>query len=161
MKTLKLHPLIVDIALGLLMLLFSYTAMSKLLEQEMFIFQMKLSPFPMMDKLAPLLAWFLPISELLIVCFLFFKKSRKLGLILSIALLSLFELYILWMLFSGLHLPCTCGGLMAKLSWKGHLAFNAMFILLSFIALRPDRASPNPLHPFQRIFNASRSENRL
>jgi len=47
MKTLKLHPLIVDIALGLLMLLYSYTAMSKLLEQEMFIFQMKLSPFPM------------------------------------------------------------------------------------------------------------------
>jgi len=39
------------------------------------------------------------------------------------------------MLLSGQHLPCTCGGIISKMSWKQHLGFNALFILVGLIGI--------------------------
>lgn len=157
----KLQQTFTIITLISLMLLFSYTAISKLLEQDTFIFQMKLSPLTLMKTLAPMLAWLLPFTELTVVCLLFSERYRRVGLWYSIVLFSIFEIYIAGMLISKQHLPCTCGGIISMLSWKGHLVFNAAFIVSAYLTLVLDKPNPKSMHPFQRIFNASRSENRL
>jgi len=157
----KLQQTFTIITLISLMLLFSYTAISKLLEQDTFIFQMKLSPLTLMKTLAPMLAWLLPITELNIVGLLFSDRYRRAGLWCTIILLSIFEIYIAGMLISNQHLPCTCGGIISMLSWKGHLVFNGAFIVSAYVSLVFNKPVHTSMHPFQRIFNASRSENRL
>jgi hypothetical protein len=34
------------------------------------------------------------------------------------------------------NLPCSCGGIISKLSWKQHIIFNLFFIVLSVIGIR-------------------------
>jgi hypothetical protein len=127
--------LIADICLALLLLLFSYTAISKLLDHHRFVFQMKQAPLPLMKTIAPLLGWLLPVMEGLLVLALFFPRFRLKGLYAAVVLLLVFEIYITGMLLSGLDLPCTCGGILSKLSWKQHLIFNALFIITGIIPI--------------------------
>jgi putative oxidoreductase len=127
--------LITETTVFLLILLFSYASMSKLLEPDKFIFQMRLSPLSVMQWAAPLLRWIIPLSEAAIVISLFARKTRIVGFLSSLFLLSVFEIYITAMLISGLDLPCTCGGIISKLSWKNHLWFNGFFIVMIILSL--------------------------
>lgn len=124
-----------QICTPLLVLLFSYTAFSKLLEQDKFIFQLNLSPFPLMPDFAVPLAWILPQLELVIVALLLYPAYHRIGLVASIALLLVFELYIAGMMLTGLKLPCSCGGIISQMSWGVHLVFNAFFILFAWLEL--------------------------
>jgi hypothetical protein len=126
---------VVEVVVALLVLLFSYTALSKLLEHEKFIFQMSLSHFTLLTQTAGFLSWFLPVAEMIIVVLLLVPKTRLQGLYSSLVLLLSFSFYISAMLLSGWDLPCTCGGIISRLSWKGHLLFNSFFIVLAFIAI--------------------------
>lgn len=119
----------------LLIMLFTYTAISKLLEQDIFVFQMKLSPVKLMARWAEVLGWLVPLVELFIVGLLLLKEFRTAALYLSFFLLLAFEIYILAMLFSGLSLPCTCGGVISRLGWKGHLVFNAAFMIVAALPI--------------------------
>jgi len=125
--------LIVDLTCLLLLLLFAYAATSKLVDYHKFVFQMNLAPVPLMGLMAPMLAWLVPVTELVVMVALaigFFDVDVRIkALYTSVILLSIFELYITAMLLSGLHLPCTCGGIISKLSWKQHLLFNGFFII--------------------------------
>jgi putative oxidoreductase len=119
----------------LLIMLFTYTALSKLLEQDIFVFQMKLSPVKFMAQWATILGWLVPLVELFIVGLLLIRDFRTTGLYLSFFLLLAFEIYISAMLLSGLSLPCTCGGVISRLGWKGHLLFNAAFMLVAALPI--------------------------
>lgn len=127
----------------LLIMLFGYAATSKLAERDRFAKQMELSPAPLVKALAPLLSWFIPLTEFVLVGMLLSDKWRKTGLYLSFSLLLVFQLYISAMLVSGLKLPCTCGGLISRLQWKEHLIFNAAFMLLSVSPFVYQRISKN------------------
>jgi hypothetical protein len=123
-----------------LILLFSYTASSKLIEHDRFVFQMKLSPVSPIRMLAPFLSWIVPIIELgitaiLTIELLMTEHLLKKGLWASLILISLFEIYIAAMLFSGKDLPCACGGIISLMSWKGHELFNGVTIILIATAL--------------------------
>lgn len=124
--------------------LFGYSAMSKILEHEKFVFQMSIAPVPLMATFAPLLSWVVPIVEIGIVLLLLFNQWRKAGLIASALLLAVFEIYISAMLLSGLDLPCTCGGIISKMTWTNHLIFNALFILLALIPVLIERSHSKP-----------------
>lgn len=144
MKTLKINNLAL-IAAVLLILLFGYTAISKIFEYNKFIFQMKLAQMPMIANLAPLLGILLPILELVIVWMLYKDSLRIRGFYASFLLLLTFEIYITIMLLSGEKLPCTCGGIISQMGWKTHLFFNAVFMIISIL---PIIYKPKP-----RIFN--------
>lgn len=124
-----------EIVIFLIIALFAYTGANKLLDQSIFIFQMRLSPAPYMKILAPYLAWLIPVSELIVVFLLLFEKSRLIGLYSALALLVTFEIYILAMLLSGKDLPCACGGVVSLLSWKQHILFNGFFIAIDLLAI--------------------------
>jgi len=124
----------------LLIILFVYTATSKFLDYEKFVFQMRLAPVPFMKPLAPILGWTAPIVEMIIAivlalgCFTYSLKRR--GLLASVILLSAFEIYIIIMLLSGSPLPCTCGGIISQMGWKQHLIFNGFFIIGGILTIK-------------------------
>lgn len=131
MEQTKKKEMISFIAAVLLILLFAYAAVSKLVDHQRFVEQMQLAPVPLMKLAAPVLGWVVPQVEIVIVLMLLFERYRRMGLICSFFLLLAFELYISGMLLSGLDLPCTCGGLISKLQWGQHLVFNGVFMIVA------------------------------
>jgi hypothetical protein len=53
------------------------------------------------------------------------------GLYASFFLMSLFTAYLMIMLNVSYYVPCSCGGVLEKLSWNQHIVFNVFFIVIS------------------------------
>jgi putative Mn2+ efflux pump MntP len=124
---------IVEVISSLLILLFMYAAVSKLLDYHIFRIQLSKSPF--ITKFAPILAWALPLGEILVGLALTFKRTRMFGLYSSLFLMTMFTAYIWTMLQYSYYLPCNCGGILSKMTWMQHLWFNIGFVALSVIGI--------------------------
>jgi hypothetical protein len=127
------RKLAIEFISGLLILLFVYTAVSKLLDFTTFHIQLSKSPF--INAYANTVAWALPAGELLVALALTFKRTRLLGLYASLFLMTMFTAYIYAMLHYSYYIPCSCGGVISKLSWTQHLWFNSGFVLLSIAGI--------------------------
>ncbi|MDH7459851.1 hypothetical protein QEG73_01135 [Chitinophagaceae bacterium 26-R-25] len=114
---------------SLLILLFAYTAFQKYMEHDTFLWTLERST--LLHSLATPLSWMVPATELAVVCLLIFPSLRRIGLLCSVVLLTTFTLYIIYMLLFTPNLPCSCGGIVSYLSWKQHLVFNTIFLLLA------------------------------
>jgi hypothetical protein len=120
---------IMDVICALLVILFIYTGLNKMMDHEKFKFEMGRSPF--IQGMSGFIAATLPAGELLIALALIVKRTRLFGLYLSSFIMALFTGYIWLMLNYAYDLPCSCGGVLAKMSWNDHLYFNAAFTLLA------------------------------
>lgn len=119
----------IDYAIALLyILLFTYAAVSKLLDYETFLVQLGQSP--MLSAFAFILSWTVPFSELGIAALLSFKKTRRAGLLASLFLMAMFTAYIYIMLHYGSFVPCSCGGILEDMDWTEHFYFNLLFVAL-------------------------------
>jgi hypothetical protein len=116
------YSLFIDIISAVFILLFTYTAISKL--GNLRSFRIVLTRSPLIGDKAVIMAWIVPLTELVVAGLLFFVSTRGLGLKASFLLMVLFTLYIGYMLVFTPHLPCSCGGVIRQLSWKEHLVFN-------------------------------------
>ena len=125
---------LVSIIQFLLILLFTYAACSKLADHAMF--RVQLIRFPVLGTGAAFLSWCIPLAELLTVLLLFVPRFQLTGLYASAILLTGFTLFLVLMLAVDKNLPCSCGGIIAKLSWKQHIAFNCFFILVTVAGIR-------------------------
>lgn len=115
----------------LLILLWIYAAGSKLAEYTIFKDQLARQPLPSWS--IPILAWALPLVEMVTALFLYFQRTNKMGCILSSVLMTAFTVYVLLALSGAFgDIPCSCAGIIGKLRWKGHLLFNIFFTILSF-----------------------------
>lgn len=112
----------------LLIFVFTYTAVSKILEHN--LFEIVLSQSPAIGKYAAMISWLLPISEILVVFLLLMPSLRLTGLFASLFLLLVFTMYLLWMVAFSINLPCNCGGVLKALSWEQHIFLNVFFIVL-------------------------------
>lgn len=129
----QISKTVFQVAKFLLILLFTYTGISKLSGHEQFEAQLSLQP-----DLAPLslfLSWMLPVAELLTVLFLLFERTLLSGLLSATFLMTAFTIYVAGMLLFQSSLPCSCGGVIAQMTWKEHLIFNFFFMCLSWMAL--------------------------
>ncbi len=117
----------------LLIFLFTYTGVSKLVDHENFLTSLLLSP--LIRNQALVIAWLVPMMEVLIVAFLLSDKYREIGLMCSLLLMLGFTAYIVYMVLFIKDLPCSCGGVIKELSWSNHILFNSFFILLITISL--------------------------
>ena len=133
--------LIADIISGVLLLLFLYTSLSKLADYE--TFKNVLSASPLLKRVAGVVAWLLPITELVLVVLLFVPALRLKGLYASFILISLFTLYLIYMIAYAPHLPCNCGGVLKLLTWPQHIFFNLFFIFLSLFGILLYQRSKN------------------
>jgi len=124
---------IVEIISVLFIILFLYTAISKLMEYSVFKEQLAASPF-----LAPVASFVAPsllAVEFLLILLLAIPRWKLKGLYVSTALMAIFTLYIIVMMFFADHLPCSCGGVLAELSWGQHIIFNFVFIALGIVGI--------------------------
>jgi hypothetical protein len=121
-----------DIICGLLILLFAYTAFSKLLAVGKFRSVLKEAPF--IGNFATVMAVLIPGVELTIILLLLLPGARKTGLVAATSLLVVFTAYLAFMILTDPNLPCSCGGVIQQLSWKQHIAFNIFFIALGITA---------------------------
>lgn len=150
MKTQQNITLIIT---GILILVFTYTALSKLLAFDAFRSQMLSQPLP--SFLTENLIWALPAVELLVAGFLVFSKTRIIGYYFSIALMILFTGYTALMTLDVFaHVPCSCGGIIESLSWEQHLFLN---VVLLFLALAGLYLKLNSEYPFPNDYGKENS----
>ncbi len=125
---------VISFCAGALILLFVYTAVSKMLAPAEFRSALLLQPLP--GAVKPALFWLLPSFELVAAALLSFKTARLTGFWLSALLMLAFTGYVLLVLLQVFgKVPCACGGVISSLGWKGHLFFNLFFLLLSVTGL--------------------------
>jgi len=122
-----------DMVCSIVMLLFLYTSFSKLSDQQ--LFKNVLLASPLLRPAAGIIAKVLPILEIAIAILLFIPSMRVAGLYGSALLISIFTIYLGYMIFFIPSLPCSCGGVLRYLSWQQHIIFNLFFILLSFAGI--------------------------
>ena len=120
---------LIEVICSLIILLFVYAALSKVSDYDRFTVQLSKSPF--ITAFPVFVAWGIPTVELLIALLLVIKRTRLIGLYASFFLMSLFTAYLIIMLNFSYYIPCSCGGILEKLSWNQHILFNFFFIAIS------------------------------
>lgn len=120
-------------------LLFTYAALSKILDYEKFTAQIGQSP--MLASHAAFYAMIIPVIEVLIAGALSMQKFRKLGLYASFSLMVMFTAYIITITQFSTFVPCSCGGILSKMTWSIHLYFNLFFVVLNIVAVVLEESS--------------------
>jgi len=126
----KIIPFAVSI---FFVILFCYAAISKILDFENF--QVQISASPLLNGFSQFLPYTIIIVEVIIAVLLCYRKTRTIGLIGSLFLMLIFTGYIALLIRTSKNLPCSCGGILEKMSWHQHLYFNIGCVILSLIAL--------------------------
>lgn len=129
----KKATLVITIVVLSFVLLFIYAAISKLLDFETFTVQLAQSP--LLSAYAGIIAWLIPVLEIAIAILLMTQRFKTLALYAAFTLMVMFTAYIYIILNFSDFIPCSCGGVLEKLSWTQHLIFNVVFILLAIVAL--------------------------
>jgi putative oxidoreductase len=126
---------IIEIISVLLILLFAYTATSKLITIERF--KIVLKSFPTIGSYATFIAYAIPIIELVTSALLVLPQVRKVGFYFSFSLMLFFTLYLGYMVAftTDATRPCECGGVLRQMSWPQHLVFNIFFTGLALLGL--------------------------
>ncbi len=117
----------------LYILLFVYAAVSKLLDFENF--RVQLGQSPLLSAFAGWVSWGVPISELFISLLLILPRYRFIGLFAAFSLMTMFTAYIYIILNYSSFVPCSCGGVLQKMTWDQHLIFNGAFLILATLAI--------------------------
>ncbi|MEZ7926105.1 MAG: hypothetical protein QMB68_00660 [Cloacibacterium sp.] len=98
-------------------------------------FQIQMTESPLLSAFAGFLPYVLIISEFIIAELLCYRITQNAGLLASFILMLFFTGYIAHMLLTSENLPCSCGGILEKMSWTQHLYFNIGCAVLAAIAL--------------------------
>lgn len=114
-------------------LLFCYASISKIIDFKNF--RLQISESPLLSAYAGFIPFAVIILELIIAGLLCYQKTRNKGMIGSFILMLIFTGYIALILSVKYNLPCSCGGILEKMSWHQHLYFNIGCVVLSVIAL--------------------------
>ncbi|MNJ98896.1 hypothetical protein D3C87_166650 [compost metagenome] len=129
----KTKRTIVDIIVYLYVLLFLYAATSKLIDYNKF--QLQMSKSPIITDYAHVLVWMVPALEIIISIMLLIEKTKMIGLFAAFGLMSLFTAYIYAILNYSDSIPCSCGGVLQKMTWDQHLIFNIVFVILGIVGI--------------------------
>jgi len=131
--TLKTINFIVNTICSLYALLFIYAATSKLLDFD--TFRVQLGQSPLLNAFSDWVSVGVPGIEIVLAIMLLLPKYRLTGLYASYLLMSMFTMYIYIILNYSAFVPCSCGGILQKMTWNEHLLFNAVFILLAIVGI--------------------------
>jgi hypothetical protein len=135
------RKIIIEIISSLLILLFLYASVSKWLAFRTFIGEMNNQPFP--NWMTPFLVWSIPFIEVLIAIGLIFEKTRVQSFYASLILMLAFTIYTVAILLHAFkYIPCSCGGVIRKLTWPQHLFFNLFFVGISILGIILKKREP-------------------
>lgn len=114
-------------------ILFLYTAISKLTDYQ--VFKEQIAQSPLLSPISKIIAWALPVIEILVAMLLFLPRFRLYGLYASLSLMIIFTLYIGAIMTFSAEIPCSCGGILAGLNWAQHLFLNIVLTGLSALGI--------------------------
>jgi hypothetical protein len=121
---------IIDILSALLICLFVYAAVSKILAYDSFRVALRNQPIPLWSAI--ILVWLLPLFELAAAGLLMSRHTRLVGLYTSGFLMLIFTGYIGLVLSGSFgRIPCSCGGILKNMGWHVHLIFNIFFLAIA------------------------------
>lgn len=127
---------------SLLIVLFLYTSVSKLLNMR--DFRDSMTSQPIAPWLSYILGRTLPFVEILVAILLYINKTRLLGFIISLGMMVSFTIYIgLGLIHAFSRTPCSCGGVFTQMSWQNHFLFNLLFIVISLAGIILLTAEPH------------------
>lgn len=129
----QIRNIIIKIICLLYVLLFVYAAMSKILDFERF--EVQLAQSPLLSAFAFMISRAVISTELLAALFLMLPATRSVGLYISLSLMTMFTVYIFLILHYSSFVPCSCGGILEKMTWNAHMIFNLLFVLLALAAI--------------------------
>ncbi|WPR77690.1 MauE/DoxX family redox-associated membrane protein [Algoriphagus sp. NG3] len=111
----------------ILILLWTYTGLDKLIRWDASRKAFHNQTFP--SELAEVLAYAVPMVELLIAGLLLFSVTRWWGYLGSVLLLTVFITYV-GLIWSGAfpRVPCNCAGILESVGWAAHFWLNLGFI---------------------------------
>ena len=111
-------------------LVFFYSATTKLFDFSGFQLGLFRNPIIPHD-FAVSVSYLIPILETIIAVLMLFDKSKIKALIGFFILLVMFTIYIALFWIMDVERPCSCGGLIAKLSFNMHFILNLFLLLIS------------------------------
>ena len=127
----------------LYIVLFVYTATSKLLDFDQF--KIQLGQSPIITTYADWISLSIPLLELLIAGLFLFPRFMIYAFYSSIALMVMFTTYIIIILNFSDYIPCSCGGVLEDLDWSEHIIFNLVFVFLGILSIHSMGLKPrNP-----------------
>lgn len=125
----NIKRILIEIVSLLYIVLFIYAAVSKLIDFENF--KVQLGQSPLLSAFATPVAIGVPALEIIIAVMLLIPKLKLYGLLSSFTLMVMFTAYIYIILNFSQFIPCSCGGVLEKMTWNQHLIFNIVFVLLA------------------------------
>ncbi|MBX9734195.1 MAG: hypothetical protein K2X37_09035 [Chitinophagaceae bacterium] len=129
-----MKPIIYYTICFLLIALFTYTAVSKWMNMSLTLYEMRNQPFS--RAISDILAYILPPIEAVVALLIILEKTRLAGLYIAVFLMALFTAYVLIILLGFFNrVPCSCGGIISSLGWKGHLWLNLFFLFSSIMGI--------------------------
>jgi putative oxidoreductase len=128
---------------GLIILMFSYAALSKLTFYEESRKAMLNQVFP--KAIALQLVWLVPAIEIATAVLMLFDRTRLRGFYASALLMTAFTLYIAFSMSGAFgRIPCSCGGILVQMDYNTHLIFNLFFLALSLTGIFIEQPVFNP-----------------
>ena len=125
--------LIAEIIIFLLLLMWAYTFVSKVLDFD--TFRRQINGAYLLSSLGSPLPYLLQVLHLSLVVLLIKKSWRKIGLITSLSLLVLYTGYLIYILKFAPSIPCSCISLYSRLNWDDQLLINFAVLALNIIGL--------------------------
>lgn len=113
-----------------LICLLLYAGITKLMDYNNFIIQLDLSPL-IPDKLVQVIAISLPCVEIFLAVGLCLNKTRKTSSLIAFTLMFTFTIYLLTLVIFFDDVPCSCGGVLGKISYTTHIIFNTLFTIIA------------------------------
>lgn len=129
----KVKKNIIEITIFLLVVLFVYASLSKVLDFQKF--RIQLGQSPLLTSFAGWIVWIVPILELFNSFILAIPKYRLIGLYASFSLMVMFSGYIFVITKFSEYVPCSCGGVLQHMNWNQHLTFNIGIVLICIISI--------------------------
>lgn len=127
------NKIAIEAIVAMLVILWIYVGISKLI--EFYNFRYQLAKWTFFRPYAVFISYAVPITELLIAVLLVPRRSRLLGLWASFLLMVIFTVYVALILSFAKELPCTCGGVISRLNWPQHLILNIFLTLISLTGI--------------------------
>lgn len=120
--------------IALFIALWLYAAVPKLRNITYFKEVLKSQAIPKWS--VPWLSWMLPLVELGTVALLIVPETRLIGMYLSLAMMSVFTVYVSGIIFQVYDIyPCPCGGVFRRMGWKKHFRVNLLLTLIALVGV--------------------------
>ncbi|MGE6397366.1 MauE/DoxX family redox-associated membrane protein [Chryseobacterium scophthalmum] len=125
--------LIVETIMFILIILWAYTFASKIFDFDNFNRQIKGAY--LLSAGGSVLPYILQALHLGIVIMLLNKNWRRLGLLTSLSVLTIYTAYLVYILKFAPSIPCSCIAVMRGMNWNDQLYFNFIALAINIIGM--------------------------